>query len=47
MGVIHQVANASAALAFIVVLLLASQMFAASRSGKMVAGHVELMTLPL
>lgn len=47
MGVIHQVANASAALAFILVLLLASQVFVASRSGKMDAGIVKSVTLPL
>lgn len=33
MGVIHQVANASAALAFFLVLLVSSQTFVASKSG--------------
>lgn len=47
MGVIHQVANASAALAFILVLLLASQVFVASRSGKMDPRNVKSVTLPL
>lgn len=47
MGVTHQVANASAALAFVLVLLLASQVFVASRSGKIEAGNVKSLTLPL
>jgi hypothetical protein len=47
MGLVHQLANASAAVAFMLVLLLTSQMFIDSRSGKMDAGHVPPATLPL
>jgi|tagenome__1003787_1003787.scaffolds.fasta_scaffold17526888_2 hypothetical protein len=47
MGVIHQIANGSAALAFFVVLLLASQTFVASRSAKIDAGQIKSVTLPL
>jgi hypothetical protein len=47
MGVFHQVANASTAFAFIVVLVLSSQKFVASRSLKMDASHVRSVTLPL
>jgi hypothetical protein len=46
MGVIHQVANASAALAFFLVLLVSSQTFVASKSGKLDAGHLQPMTSP-
>ena len=47
MGLVHQIANAAAAVAFMLVLLLTSQMFVAARSGKMDASHVRLATLPL
>ncbi len=47
MGVIHQVANASAARAFFVILLVTSQTFVASKSDKLDADHPRPMTLPL
>lgn len=47
MGVIHQIANASAALVFFVVLLLASQTFIGSRSARIEAGQIKAATLPL
>jgi hypothetical protein len=47
MGVIYQIANGSAALAFFVVLLFASQTFVGSRSARIDAGQVKSVTLPL
>jgi hypothetical protein len=47
MGVIHQVANGSAALVFFIVLLLASQTFVASQSASINAGEIKPVTLPL
>lgn len=47
MGAIHQIANGSVALAFFVVLLLASQTFIASRSARIDAGPLSSLTLPL
>ena len=47
MGIIHQVANASAVLAFLALLVITSQTFVASKAGRLDAGHLRPATLPL